>query len=390
MRYQGDPIRDLILKHIGEHEASKRLVLKVDSVSQDVSGLQQLIKANSLRAAVDLTGQLLTACGQGARRANQISTNTPYSLQLWFVRLSLLARLNLYGPAECEWEPFGNLSNPDIFYEFYQSTFPNRKGSMVPFGMRILHAELPQHLGRCQQSLDRLYHMLSIVNKIQENLLSDKDEYGLPSCEITVSEREECKLIWRKREARLLYCISNCLLSMKDYLNCLATYRSLLTKDVEHKSDIHEAMGRVYLQLGDVERAEMNFSLIQPSHFRNEQQYLSAKFLNRGFIDMSLGRYAEAYSSFKHLFEQDKNNLTALNNMCVCALYLGRLREALRQLELIIYTSPKTFLQEVVVLNLCTLYELESSRAIVKKQNLLRLIGQHRGTGFNVSCLKMA
>ena len=39
-------------------------------------------------------------------------------------------------------------------------------GSMVSFDMRVLHAELPQYLGKTQESLDRLHYLLAIVKKV--------------------------------------------------------------------------------------------------------------------------------------------------------------------------------------------------------------------------------
>ena len=37
---------------------------------------------------------------------------------------------------------------------------------MVAFGMRLLHAELPHHLGRSTESLDRLYYILAVTEKV--------------------------------------------------------------------------------------------------------------------------------------------------------------------------------------------------------------------------------
>ena len=79
-----------------------------------------------------------------------------------------------------------------------------------------------------------------------------------------------------------------------------------------------------------------------------------------------------------------------MNNLSVCSLYLGRLQEALGHLESLVHKDPATNLHEGVVLNLCTLYELESSRAVSKKQTLLGLIALHKGDGFNVACLKLS
>ena len=40
---QGDPVRDMVERLLGEQEAAKRLVLTADSVPQDEIGLRQLI-----------------------------------------------------------------------------------------------------------------------------------------------------------------------------------------------------------------------------------------------------------------------------------------------------------------------------------------------------------
>ena len=46
-------------------------------------------------------------------------------------------------------------------------TFTFSLGSMVPFGMRLLHAELPSLLGRSHESLDRLYYVLAVTSKVK-------------------------------------------------------------------------------------------------------------------------------------------------------------------------------------------------------------------------------
>jgi hypothetical protein len=50
-------------------------------------------------------------------------------LQLWFVRLALLTKLSLFQNAEMELEPFGNLDQPDLYYEYYPTVYPGRRGT---------------------------------------------------------------------------------------------------------------------------------------------------------------------------------------------------------------------------------------------------------------------
>ncbi|KAM9201073.1 trafficking protein particle complex subunit 12 isoform 3-T5 [Dugong dugon] len=162
---QGDAVKDLMLRFLGEQAAAKRQVLNANSVEQSFVGLKQLINSKNWRAAVDLCGRLLTAHGQGYGKSGLPTSHTTDSLQLWFVRLALLVKLGLFQNAEMEFEPFGNLDQPDLYYEYYPHVYPGRRGSMVPFSMRILHAELRQYLGSPQESLDRLHRMKTICSK---------------------------------------------------------------------------------------------------------------------------------------------------------------------------------------------------------------------------------
>ena len=50
-------------------------------------------------------------------------------------------------------------------------------GSMVPFSMRILQAELPQYMGRARDALDNLYELqrtcAQVLKNLQGNLMED-------------------------------------------------------------------------------------------------------------------------------------------------------------------------------------------------------------------------
>ena len=72
----------------------------------------------------------------------------------------------------------------------------------------------------------------------------------------------------------------------------------------------------------------------------------------------------------------------------VCLLYTGQLGQALSLLEGQLTSDPAGFLRETQVLNLATLYELESSYATQKKQSLLDFVARYAGDGANTSCLK--
>lgn len=81
--------------------------------------------------------------------------------------------------------------------------------------------------------------------------------------------------------------------------------------------------------------------------------------------------------------------LQAINNMSVCLLYLGRLKDSVLLLEEALQKCPTLALHESLLLNLCTLYELQSSFCSQPKLKLLSLVNQYKGDGINLGCLKL-
>lgn len=59
-------------------------------------------------------------------------------------------------------------------------------------------------------------------------------------------------------------------------------------------------------------------------------------------------------------------------------MYSGRLKDAIAILESAIAANPPQALHESVILNLCTLYDMESSKGRMKKFALLRQISRYQ------------
>uniref|UniRef100_A0A671S343 Trafficking protein particle complex subunit 12 n=1 Tax=Sinocyclocheilus anshuiensis TaxID=1608454 RepID=A0A671S343_9TELE len=387
---QGDAVKDLMQRFLGDQAAMKRQVLSASSVEQNFLGLKRLISTKNWRAAVDLTGRLLTAHGQGYGKSGQPTNHTTDSLQLWFVRLSLLVKLNLFQNAELEFEPFGNLDHPNLYYEYYPTVYPGRRGSMVPFSMRVLHAELPQYLQKHQETLDRLHRIKSVCQKILSNLQEGLAEDG-SMMNLTQDNRLASIQLWRSRLSRVMYSMANCLLMMKDYVLAVETYHSIIEYEPEQSVQLLSGMGRIFLQIGDIRTAEKYFQDVEKAcqskgETPNED---TSVLMNRAFVYLSQNNYADAHTCFSSVLKLDPKNPVASNNAAVCLLYLGRLKESLGQLESLVHKDPALYLHESVLFNLTTMYELESSRSTQKKQALLEATACREGDSFNVQCLKL-
>lgn len=387
---QGDAVKDLMLRFLGEQAAMRRQVLTANSVEQSFIGIKQLISTKNWRAAVDLTGRLLTAHGQGYGKAGQPTTHTTDSLQLWFVRLALLTKLNLFQNAELEFEPFGNLDQPDLYYEYYPTVYPGRRGSMVPFSMRLLHAELPQYLAKPQEALDRLHNLKTVCHAILGNLEKGLAEDG-SMITLAQENRQASLKLWTSRLSRVMYSMANCLLLMKDYVLAVETYHSIIQYEPQQRVQLLSGIGRIFLQIGDAKTAERYFQDVEKAYQvkGSNLSHATCVLMNRAFVNLSQNNYTDAHTSFLEVLKIDPKNPVANNNAAVCLLYLGRLKESLGQLEGLVQQDPALYLHESVLFNLTTMYELESSRSTQKKQALLDAVACREGDSFNTQCLKL-
>jgi len=214
-----------VTQHLGEAELSYRKILRVDDVTQDERGLRTLIHAGCYRTAVNLTGRLLTIYGQGYGRSGQPAKHSPHSLQLWFTRLALLAKLGEFELLNAEAEPFGQLRSADVFYDFYPEMYNGKSGSIACFSFRLLLAELPIYLGKPHIALDRLSELHVTSREIKEHYNNLRNK--------TAEE------FWQRRCERVLHSIINCGLMVS--LRGESTYRSkcenLLLTDEEIQYD---------------------------------------------------------------------------------------------------------------------------------------------------------
>jgi len=389
---QGDPVRDTVAKYQGEGEAVKRQILTSDGVTADTRGLQQLLAAGNYRAAVNHTAQLLEMYGQGKGKAGQLSKHSQTSLQLWWVRLALLVKLRQFSVAEAEAAAFGDLDSPDLFYQYYPELYPNRRGSIVPWSLRLLLAELPMYNNKQVPAMNKLFHLLRVVRKMIDNLekgLLPDGDVDLESSDGTKSDKSSAIACWRARERQILYSLINCSIYHHDYESAVKCLDMLQEKELEENvPSLYAAYGRLYLQLGNLVLADQFFN--KAALARDNSQVSQVEGLvDSAFLAIGQGQFQAALERFQaaETLASGKQAKAIGNNIAVCLLYVGKLKEGLSRLETSITQDP-TNIQANPILNLCTLYELESSYAMQKKIGMLGLVSQYCPDSFQINSLK--
>jgi len=144
----------------------------------------------------------------------------------------------------------------------------------------------------------------------------------------------------------------------------------------------------VLLQLGDVKSAQASFAMATATR-GDEIGDRVANLIDKALMVIATNNFNEALGILKEAQALDSSNPVVINNMAVCLLYTGKLRAAFKLLEGAIATNPKMYVHECILVNICTLYDLESSRSLQKKSSMLEIVSRHAGDGFNVFCLKL-
>ncbi|KAI5077269.1 hypothetical protein GOP47_0007093 [Adiantum capillus-veneris] len=153
----------------------------LDSLCYNLSNLQQLARQGSWRALIDAVSQ-----------ARKLSLpHLPHEQLVYHAYLVLShMKLRSFGDASLEMDALADLDSPQYRYDHYPELYPHRTGSMVPFVLRWLHAELPYYLNEPAVAMERLYSLYDLCQKRIDQLLAspsnactDNAEEHLDNCQ---------------------------------------------------------------------------------------------------------------------------------------------------------------------------------------------------------------
>ncbi|XP_063369929.1 trafficking protein particle complex subunit 12 [Cydia amplana] len=390
-----DSLHAVAVKYLGVSAAARGGMARADSCrGAREDGLRELLRTGCLRAAINLSATLLAQHKQGAGRCGRVpgARHSARSLQLWLARFCAMLRVRLAAQAAQEAEAFGDCGQPDMYYEFYPEQYADRTGSLVPFALRLLIAEMPAHAGLPEKALPSLYAVLAVIQQMLCNLNAGKTEDGSAAL-ASEQDRAESARLWRGRETRVQHSIVNCAIALKDYRLASKIISGLQERapSPAQKRALASALCRLWLLGGHCRAAAKHLQ-----EARDLRQHLCPtpdvrEYVDVGLLEVAQGRYKEAYENFIKANDQEPTNIMVANNMSVCLLYLGRLSEAIAALQAAVTVAPERGLSDHLLLNLCTLYELHSNKNMDKKLSLLRMLCKYKSDTIPnvVECLKL-
>ncbi|XAR73339.1 hypothetical protein NMG60_11007275 [Bertholletia excelsa] len=344
----------------------------LNDLCYELSSLQDLASRGSWRSILDKVA-----------RARKLSLLSKPHEHLTYLSYNVLAltKLRRFAEAAAELDSLDDgLDSSSYLYESYPHHYPNGSGSMVPFVLRWLHAELPSKLGKRQETLDRFYGLLDLVR----TKLNDKLSKGA-----SVSAG-----LWRKRQVFVINSIISHHLSHKEFSVCLDLMKDLISLrgDTEDQNPVLlSKLGYIQMQYGDLEGAKATFDkiegLVKEKADDVEMKNLVSR--NKALVYLVAKDYVSAVREYEECMERDASDVVAINNKALCLMYLRELSGSISVLESALERVPTVALNETLVVNLCSMYELAYVNHSDIKRTLSNWIARVAPDDFDTSCTRI-
>ncbi|CAI5496583.1 unnamed protein product [Closterium sp. Naga37s-1] len=321
-------------------------------------------------------------------------------------------------------------------------------GSMLPFALRWLAAELPHPMGNPALTLERLCTLQAYCTAKQP------DRMGNPALtlERLCALQAYCTAQLRRQAVR--HALVSHHLAQRDYPTALLWLQRLLRYEPSNAALISR-YGLVRLQLGDMEGASAAFGLVEKMVVHREVEMESEGGsgggggeeagegegggeatgdasntagagaggagagatgagggsdggvgagrvtaanvgemkrllqLNKALVHFARKEHGQALQLFTAVTKEDPTNSVAANNKALCLMYGRDLATAVQVLEDQLQASPLTAVDETVVLNLCSMYELAASDTLNAKSTLSNWLTRLAPDDFDFACTRL-
>ncbi|GAV90361.1 TPR_11 domain-containing protein [Cephalotus follicularis] len=342
----------------------------LNDLAHDLTSLLELAQRGSWRSILDKVTR--------ARSLSLLSKPHDHLTYLSFYVFSL-TKLRRFADAASELDSLQDLDSHRYLYESYPQFYPNRTGSLIPFSLRWLHALIPSKLGNRLEGLDRLYSLLDFVRQ----RIKSKNNVSFN--------------VWRKREVFLVNCIIGQHLAAKEFVVCLDLFNELINRDDSLDPVLLSKLGYLQMQIGDFDGAKSSFSRIESmlkegridSVSFSESELNNLVNRNRALVFLVGKDYVSAVREYDECIERDHEDVVAINNKAICLMYLRDLSDSIKVLENSLERVPTVALNETLVVNLCSMYELAYINHSDIKSTLSNWISLVAPDDFDATCTRI-
>ncbi|KAE8665983.1 L-ascorbate oxidase-like [Hibiscus syriacus] len=269
----------------------------LNDLAHELASLQDLATRGSWRSILDKVSR--------ARSLNLLTSPHDHLIYLSYNVLAF-SKLRCFSEASNEIDTLDDFNSNYYKYETYPRLYPNRSGSMIPFSLRFIHAQLPIKLGSRQE-------------------------------------------------------------------------------------------GYIQMQIGDIEGAKGSFNRVETmlnerksdEYFLSEVQFRNLVNRNKALVYLVGKDYVSAVREYEECIERDHTDVVALNNKALCLMYLRDLSYSIKVLEKALERIPTIALDETLVINLCSMYELAYVNHSEIKRTLSNWIVHVAPDDFDVSCTRV-
>lgn len=173
--------------------------------------------------------------------------------------------------------------------------------------------------------------------------------------------------MWRKREIFVMNGIISEHLKNKEFGVCLDLIKDLVSRG-NLDPVLLSKLGYIQMQIGDLEGAKGSFDrvekLLNERNAGGDYGLLSEVELrnqvnrNKALVYLVGKDYVSAVREYEECIERDPMDAVAINNKALCLMYLRDLSDSIKVLENSLERVPTVALNETLVVNLCSMYEL--------------------------------
>lgn len=151
------------------------------------------------------------------------------------------------------------------------------------------------------------------------------------------------------------------------------------------------------MQTGDLDGAFSSFNRVEElmkegnkseEGLLSEIEFKNLVNRNKALVYMVAKDYVSAVREYDECIERDNMDILAINNKALCLMYLRDLSDSIKVLENALERVPTVALNETIVVNLCSMYELAYVNHSDIKRTLSSWIARVAPDDFDSACTR--